>query len=229
MIVDRLARLIRSYHTREDITRELSDFRRVLISRLSRFKGTQQQDAKDLLLELMSYLEKINRPAAELFYGKRADKITCLKCNTEIPAEAELFVVPIERQKSQDVGSYLSQDDEFMLTGENQLKCAHCKTANDARVVTRIVQAPKILVVYIEPFDLRGRRLKQSIGVTERVTLLGRRYQLFGCVAHHGSSIHSGHFTAYVKYAKWYQCDDSSVTATTTQWSQAYLLFYESE
>jgi len=228
-VVERLARLLRSYHTRENVTGELADFRRVLTSRLSRFRGGEQQDAKDLLMELTSYLEKVNRPAAELFYGKRADKITCLKCKTQIQAEAELFLVPLERQRSLDVGNFLAHDDEFMLTGENKLKCAHCKTACEARVVTKIVKAPQVLVVYIEPFDMRGKRIKQSISVSERVTLLGRRYALFGLVAHHGSSIHSGHFTAHVKYSRWYQCDDSRVTATEVAWSQAYLLFYEAD
>lgn len=228
-IVERLSRLIRSYHTRERITGELADFRRVLTSRLSRFRGAEQQDSKDLLLELMSYLEKVNRPAAELFYGKRADKITCLKCKTEIPAEAELFLVPLERTRSLDIGDFLAHDDEFMLTGDNKLKCAHCKTACEARVVTKIIKAPQVLVVYIEPFDMRGKRIKQKISVSERVTLLGKRYALFGLVSHHGSSIHSGHFTAYVKYSRWYLCDDARVTAAEVAFGQAYLLFYEAE
>ena len=227
-----LATLLRAYRNKRDLLPELRGFRKELGAKLPKFKGNKQEDAKDLILELMNYIEKVDRPAAALFYGLRVDKITCLKCGNQIPAEAELFLVPVERQRALDVTSYLNraQNDEFQLTGENKLKCSVCESQSDASVVTKIVGAPNVLIVYIEPFDIYGKRIKQTVSYTERVALLGRKYQLFGVVCHHGSSIHSGHFTAKVKYRQWFQCDDAYVTQLTSlSNSEAYFLFYESQ
>ena len=65
----------------------------------------------------------------------------------------------------------------------------------------------------------------------------GSEYDLVALIAHHGSSLTSGHYTAYVRVgpagtdrAQWYHCDDSKVTpvsAETVLSSEAYVLFYE--
>jgi ubiquitin C-terminal hydrolase len=84
-------------------------------------------------------------------------------------------------------------------------------------------------VVYIEPFDLTGRRIRHSINATEQVTLLSRKYALYGIVYHHGVSIHSGHFTAAVRYSeRWFRCDDGNIREVESpSSSEAYFLFYE--
>ena len=56
-------------------------------------------------------------------------------------------------------------------------------------------------------------------------------YRLVGVIVHHGSSIHSGHYIAYVQAANsmWYEMDDSSVTQVSSNrvlQQQAYILFY---
>lgn len=227
-----LAQLLSTMRQQAKVVDSLRAFRKVLGTHLPKFKSTKQEDAKDLLLELLTYTERTHRPAAELFYGKRADKVTCTNCGNQTPAEAELFLVPIERRMdSTDISSYLqrAQNDEFQLTGDNRLKCSRCQSQSDASVVSKIVKSPKLLVVYIEPFDLAGSRIRHSISVTEQVTLLSRKYALYGVVYHHGSSIHSGHFTAAVRYYEvWYRCDDNSVREVESPSSaEAYFLFYE--
>lgn len=59
----------------------------------------------------------------------------------------------------------------------------------------------------------------------------GARYALCGIVVHHGQSIRSGHYVAYVKAANdlWFEVDDESstqVSEATVAKQQAYLLFY---
>lgn len=226
-----LVQLLSTMRQQGKVADVLRAFRRALGTHLPKFKSTKQEDAKDLLLELLAYTERAHRPAAELFYGKRADKVTCTRCGNQTPAEAELFLVPIERRlDSTDITSYLqrAQNDEFQLTGDNRLQCGRCQSQSDASVVSKIVKSPKLLVVYIEPFDLAGRRIRHSISVTEQVTLLGRKYALYALVHHYGASIHSGHFTATVRYGEWYRCDDSSVREVESPSSaEAYFLFYE--
>ena len=60
------------------------------------------------------------------------------------------------------------------------------------------------------------------------------RFSLCGVVVHHGYSVHSGHYIAYVKSPsqQWFQMDDeevSQVKQSTVLKQQAYLLFYRRE
>ena len=62
-------------------------------------------------------------------------------------------------------------------------------------------------------------------------------YSLYGVVVHHGS-LHSGHYTAYVKAADtrgtttmWYYASDSHIRSASVEEigkCNAYMLFYES-
>ena len=59
-------------------------------------------------------------------------------------------------------------------------------------------------------------------------------FSLCGVVVHHGYSVHSGHYIAYVKAPNqmWFQMDDedvSQVKTSTVLQQQAYLLFYKRE
>ena len=232
-LITALVRVMRTMREQGRVSEALRGFKGELGRRLPKFKSSRQEDSKDLLLELTTYIERSCRPASELFYGKRADKVTCTHCGNQTPAEAELFLVPIERTiaENTDISAYLqrAQNDEFQLTGDNRLKCSRCESQSDASVVTKIVKSPRILVVYIEPFDLTGRRIRNSINVTEKVSLLGRKYVLFGVIYHYGSTIHSGHFTSSLRFAsKWYRCDDANVKEISRfEDANAYFLFYE--
>ena len=60
----------------------------------------------------------------------------------------------------------------------------------------------------------------------------GAEYDLVSVVAHHGSSLTSGHYTAYVRGGgdRWFHLDDSRVSpvsADTVLACEAYVLFYE--
>lgn len=57
-------------------------------------------------------------------------------------------------------------------------------------------------------------------------------YDLYGVVIHQGGSTSSGHYFSYCKTeqpAKWFECNDSSISSINEQQAlsaQAYLLFY---
>ena len=68
----------------------------------------------------------------------------------------------------------------------------------------------------------------------KRTTLLGVRYRLHAVIVHHGNSVHSGHYVAYVKAAngQWHEMNDATVTLTSIQKvinQQCYILFYTQE
>ena len=62
------------------------------------------------------------------------------------------------------------------------------------------------------------------------VTVFACRYDLVGVVVHHGHSVHSGHYIAYVRAVGiWYVCDDARVARCAERvvlGQKAYMLMY---
>lgn len=144
------------------------------------------------------------------------------------------------------LGEFFSSED---LGGENCYRCEKCKKLQRARRHLRILSLPPLLSLHLKRFSfLLGQGAKKAsdrlafplsglsldlfaaTGTSREVGTA--EYDLVSVVAHHGASLTSGHYTAYVKASdeRWYHVDDIRVTLVSPEQVQncdAYVLFYE--
>lgn len=104
-----------------------------------------------------------------------------------------------------------------------------------------IARGPMVLVLQLKRFSYGnsgGKISKQisfpiqlTIPLTDDTRTSQAKYELCGVVVHHGTSVHSGHYIAYVKSpcGQWCEMNDCNVSIVSVQYVlgvQAYMLFY---
>jgi hypothetical protein len=104
-----------------------------------------------------------------------------------------------------------------------------------------ISRAPNVLVLHLKRFSFGnfGGKVTKHVSFEQTLELLlsddggGSKavYDLCGVVVHHGGSVHSGHYVAYVRSPglQWYEMNDNHVSSCTLQkvlGVEAYMLFY---
>ena len=118
--------------------------------------------------------------------------------------------------------------------------CARCQVARAAHKTLRVVRAPHTLIVSLKRFLFFGNKshkIKDEISFHETLdlTLLLEEkleYRLRAVVLHSGSSVSSGHYSAFVRDGhQWLLCNDDAVSAEEPAEgdSRAYILFYSRE
>ncbi|KAL3917604.1 MAG: hypothetical protein SGPRY_006343, partial [Prymnesium sp.] len=130
------------------------------------------------------------------------------------------------------------------MTGDEKYNCEHCRALHDGRKHLAIFRPPNILSIHLKRFRFGVQAKKASDHVAFPLTGLSLKpfctesvkgsaeYDLAAVVTHHGASLSSGHYTAYVcartaKDSTWYHVDDSrEVTAERVLQTEAYMLFY---
>ena len=103
-----------------------------------------------------------------------------------------------------------------------------------------IYKAPNVLVLHLKRFsfgDIFGK-ITKTIEFEQELYLpcSGEetkkvKYELSSMIVHHGSSVHGGHYVAFIKApnGQWYEMNDSQVSGTSINKvlkQQAYVLFY---
>ena len=132
------------------------------------------------------------------------------------------------------------------LEKNNEWYCKDCKKHQQAYKKLELFYTPKLLVLHLKRFEYssmgRYRTYAEKIGANidfplENLELGGHIvgpdsnpvYELYAVSQHYGSC-GGGHYTAICKNnEKWYDCNDSSVSASSSSSvvsSSAYLLFY---
>eukprot|EP00602_Paraphysomonas_sp_CaronLab_P010687 CAMPEP_0185038222 /NCGR_PEP_ID=MMETSP1103-20130426/33611_1 /TAXON_ID=36769 /ORGANISM="Paraphysomonas bandaiensis, Strain Caron Lab Isolate" /LENGTH=794 /DNA_ID=CAMNT_0027576553 /DNA_START=86 /DNA_END=2470 /DNA_ORIENTATION=+ len=130
------------------------------------------------------------------------------------------------------------------LGNGNEWNCDGCKRKVHAVKQMTISTPPAVLVLHLKRFSFGNMfdKIKKHIAfppvldvptapADSRTGANTERYDLCGMVVHHGHSVHSGHYVAFVKASngQWYEMDDSTVSQTsikTVLKQQAYILFY---
>lgn len=123
----------------------------------------------------------------------------------------------------------------------NEWHCDKCNRKVQATKQLTISRGPLVLVLQLKRFsfgDFGGKITKQiAFPVSFRLPLsddgggASAQYELCGVVVHHGGSVHSGHYVAFVRAPNktWLEMNDSSVSVCSEQRvlsAQAYILFY---
>jgi Ubiquitin carboxyl-terminal hydrolase len=142
----------------------------------------------------------------------------------------------------QCLDAYTSTD---FLDKQNEWYCSKCKQHKQASICYSIREAPNILIIHLKRFKKGGgffRKINEMVEcpltdlnlakyMSTEVDPASVKYDLYGVVNHHGS-IGGGHYTACAREAKtdkWFEFDDSSVSAVKSEsviTESAYILFY---
>jgi len=189
------------------------------------------------------FFEKNYSIVVNLFYGQIMTVINDTDGNLASTSFNPIcvFVLPIPSIIEQDEITindcfrlYLKEE---TLEGDNKWK-----NEKDEYVVAKkhieIWEFPKNLIISLNRFNNKGRKLNQLVKFPEALDLnefcagynkTGSIYELYGICNHHGNSM-GGHYYAYVKHNdKWYNFNDSSVTEISAEsliTNSAYCLFY---
>lgn len=142
-----------------------------------------------------------------------------------------------------------------ILTAGNEWKCQKCSKSVCATKRLSIDTSPPVLVLHLKRFSFINGigKINKHIKFDSTLDVMCgssvvednkgennnrnsesgflSKYELSGVITHHGKSIHSGHYIAFVKGSNglWHEMNDNFVTATSLKnvlSQQAYVLFY---
>jgi ubiquitin carboxyl-terminal hydrolase 8 len=182
---------------------------------------------------------------SEMFYGTYKNITTCLKCRTTIYnfQKFEFLSFGMYDYHGEIFTLYNGLDDnerQQELKGENQFYCNKCKKLCDAKVTTKIIEAPDKLLINIDygknkKFQPSAVVIDDPLDLTKYV--IGQQqkllYNLIGVCKHLGRSGSTGHYIAYCKNKEkniWYKFNDSSCGICDKyelKKDSPYLLLYE--
>ena len=142
------------------------------------------------------------------------------------------------------------------LSAGNEWRCDGCKNKVKATKQMKIYQTPNVLVLHLKRFAFSGfggmmamggmggmgGKINKPIEFTPTIEVPCSNpdpvpgaaaggshtvpYELHGVVVHHGHSVHSGHYIAYVKApnGQWHEMNDSTVTLVPLSRVRSYVL-----
>jgi hypothetical protein len=157
---------------------------------------------------------------SQLMNGVQKFSVTCQKCH-HVSSRKETFCeldLAVEGHKSicDSLAHYFQEE---VLDGDNKYECSNCNARQDAIRRTEIVAAPPVLFVHLRRniYDMKTFqkiKLKSSIQLPSKLSILNSSYKLTAVVYHRGASAYGGHYIAEVlnwEDKKWWLCDDSIV------------------
>lgn len=189
----------------------------------------------------------------KIWGGKVRSRVLCLSCRKPSDTFDTILDLSLDistRSKNasltveQLLDNYIKED---RLDGDNKYNCESCKRKSAATKSMRIAQAPPVLTFHLKRFGFsltswstKATKVnnmidyKPTLDISKYMTEpgSGTKYRLFAVTCHHGSSLHYGHYTSYVKGSDgtWFECDDESVRSVrpseVLQDRSAYLLSY---
>uniref|UniRef100_A0A8C1ZXB0 Ubiquitin carboxyl-terminal hydrolase n=1 Tax=Cyprinus carpio TaxID=7962 RepID=A0A8C1ZXB0_CYPCA len=185
-----------------------------------------------------------------VFGGVLQNEVYCLICGTEsrkfdpfldlsldIPSQFRIkFTKDQEPGPTCTLNDCLQSFTDLEELDETELYMCHkCKTRQKSTKKFWIQKLPKVLCLHLKRFHwtafLRNKIDTYLLYMISHFILLENcLYDLAAVVVHHGSSIGSGHYTAYGLHEhRWYHFNDSTVTLVSEEAvlkAKAYILFY---
>ena len=121
------------------------------------------------------------------------------------------------------------------LTGRERYHCLLCSSKRNATKFTEIEKLPKTICISLKRFNRNGDKVSSPVSYSlSKIELKEksgwRKYSLSGLITHHGSSVRSGHYTAFCRNPETnalYRFSDENVQnvdSMTVRRSEAYIL-----
>jgi len=220
------------------------------------FRPLRQEDAHEYLRHLVDCMHEEMLKAhkvkladgkiaettfiSRVFGGNLCSELRCPKC----PYVSRTF--NYFQDLSLDVTSGISSVESSLklfskteqLTVGNEWKCDGCKRRVLAKKQMTFVELPVCLVLHLKRFTYGQGKVNKPVAFDLEMSVQCKHesvpYRLTAIVVHHGGSVHSGHYVAYVLAPNgvWNEMNDSTVTPVTVQKvlsQQAYICFYTRE
>lgn len=222
------------------------------------FRPMRQEDAHEYLRQLIDCMHEEQLKAghmkfsthgklcettlmSRLFGGYFRNELRCSCCGYVSRTYNQFLDLSLEVMKNvSSVTDALNGFQRKEVLGKgNEWKCEKCNKKVQATKQMTVHIAPATLVLHLKRFSFGGMFSKVNKHIKFDSTLQLKTssepapvpYDLCGIVVHHGSSVHSGHYVAYVKGAggQWCCMNDNHVSVTALKQvlqEQAYILFY---
>ncbi|XP_017302314.1 ubiquitin carboxyl-terminal hydrolase 3-like, partial [Diaphorina citri] len=171
-----------------------------------------------------------------IFGGALLSEVKCLKSFVEVEELAETEIYNCNNCKSKQSG-----DQKFWFKRLPNVLCLHLKrfrwtnanaswTKVDTMIDFPVSSLDMSAYILPEPSDPQTGRPSSKPSAPPGGHLDSNIYDLAAVIVHHGTGVHSGHYTAYaIHEAQWWHFDDSTVMPVdipALKKCKPYILFY---
>ena len=237
-----------------------------LVSSLSRIGKHltfgRQEDAHDFFLCLITKMQEsltsvfknvdihteMTTAVGQIFGGYFSETIMCNYCRKPVDSYEPYYCVSL------DIAENINSCIELLVTPntlnrEKWYNCKECQTKRNATKCLAFHKLPNVLALHLKRYEYQDGRLSKNLGhvgfedhldLKPYVSLSSNevdcKYELSSVLVHHGYSMTSGHYTAYVSVPSestngrsWFCMNDNFVTSvkwSDVRKSEAYMLFY---
>lgn len=182
------------------------------------------------ILDSLSESEKNNKNnfISTIFDTVFENTVYCKNCNHKVvKKEPSRNICINSNSECVQEGIDLTFKDEKM----DDYKCDLCAEKDCFRRRTHHTHS-YIIMISINMYDNYGRKVKSAMNIDKEIVINDKKYCLYACLCHHGSS-DNGHYTSSVKSEDtWYVIDDETVHVVADESKRlhmrnAYVLFYK--
>ncbi|CAH2069578.1 unnamed protein product [Thlaspi arvense] len=222
------------------------------------FRNCRQEDAHEYMINLLECMHKCCLPSGvpsessdayrrslvhKIFGGRLRSQVKCEQCSHCSDKFDPFLDLSLDISKADSLQRALSRFTavEHLDDGAKVYQCERCKQKVKARKQLTVSKAPYVLTVHLKRFEAhRSEKIDRKVDFTSAIDMKpfvsgpyegNLKYTLYGVLVHYGRSIHSGHYSCFVRTstAVWYALDDnrvSQVSEKTVFNQKAYMLFY---
>ena len=175
-------------------------------------------------------------PFVDLIAGQLSSTVTCSICGNASTCWDPFWDLSLplpNNVRETDIERCLKEFTALEELSRDELaKCDRCDKPTKSTKRLSIEKAPQVLILHLKRFSNDGYKLTMPrVIANERIATRSKHYSLSSVVLHHGSSIRSGHYTAYSLHgSKWFHFNDERVTEiknfSPSDAEDAYILFY---
>lgn len=208
------------------------EFKTELSKQFPRFKGSNQQDSHEFLIEIIDYFntetkKKKGKNFFTKFYGRYYSELNCPNCKfvSKTKTSFNIISVPVLEEFIDCFDEYINYE---RLDKGNEWNCDSCKNLVKAYKDTDFEKLPEILIIHFKRFNSQLQKITKNVNFTKFIKYGKKNFEIFAIIYHSGS-YNSGHYYSVVnKNGIWYNFNDSFVSRVDLiQKENAYMLFYK--
>ncbi|CAN6164833.1 unnamed protein product [Urochloa humidicola] len=206
-----------------------------------RFRNSRQEDAHELMVNLLESMHKCCLPSGvpsesqsayekslvhKIFGGRLRSQVKCTRCSHCSNKFDPFLDLSLDIAKATTLVRALQNftEDELLDGGQKQYQCERCKQKVVAKKRFTIDKAPNVLTVHLKRFSPFNPREKIDKKVDFQPVLdlkpfvsdskgTNLKYSLYGVLVHAGWNTQSGHYYCFVRTSSgmWHNLDDNQV------------------
>ncbi|CAN6214780.1 unnamed protein product [Urochloa humidicola] len=206
-----------------------------------RFRNSRQEDAHELMVNLLESMHKCCLPSGvpsesqsayekslvhKIFGGRLRSQVKCTRCSHCSNKFDPFLDLSLDIAKATTLVRALQNftEEELLDGGQKQYQCERCRQKVVAKKRFTIDKAPNVLTVHLKRFSPFNPREKIDKKVDFQPVLdlkpfvsdskgANLKYSLYGVLVHAGWNTQSGHYYCFVRTSSgmWHNLDDNQV------------------